>query len=659
MRRIFAGLAVAAIVALGGIAVFPPQVAHALGTSSIDTPYGYAIIGEIAAQGSASGAAGSLVSGAGSVAVTTTTGTELAGGATAVGRVATSASALSKFGWLRKIVGAIGDGLMFADGIHDLTAQTDPAYTPPSTVPAGGGGVGNCNTPLTGSNLPATLPDGTVPGCNTASSAAASDFISSVSASIPDASHVTFTNTYKYAPGLVATSVKFSTYCRTGNGLAWTLAGAGSLEQTMTFSTTAATGTTSTAYNFHCTGQTLVVVQNQISATSPRTYGSYGVIFTSSNGTWTPPAPSTQIVGSSRSTVTCEKVDGTTHDVTVTTAANITPGDAMQFPQATCPAGEVALTSRIDWNPNGTSDWTPIATGTAPEVTTTLPSLYPKCYGPDAEVCQLKLYEVDDGKLTSCGAGATLCPDWAKSDDPDSSYRCKFGPYTTPIDMCSAMRNPAVGLQTNVKTDGSLRSVTDPDDVTDTTVKNTTQVTRVINNTVIRNIWKAPETVTDPIIDTSTDPDGDCFPSGWGVLNPVSWVLQPIGCALKAAFIPSKSGMDEITAKRDAVLGKTSLGQVSKVGDSLLGAFNITATGCKGPAMTVDIGFLGVTKTSYPMDACAEPVAGTASAVKSMLAFSIVLLTVISATRYIGGTIGFVGWASTVDSGESSGPRFK
>lgn len=62
----------------------------------------------------------------------------------------------------------------------------------------------------------------------------------------------------------------------------------------------------------------------------------------------------------------------------------------------------------------------------------------------------------------------------------------------------------------------------------------------------------APPPATDdpelwgPITVTPRDPEdveesNACWPSGWGLLNPVDWVLKPVKCALKWAFVPKTS----------------------------------------------------------------------------------------------------------------------
>lgn len=57
----------------------------------------------------------------------------------------------------------------------------------------------------------------------------------------------------------------------------------------------------------------------------------------------------------------------------------------------------------------------------------------------------------------------------------------------------------------------------------------------------------APSTsCTPPVEEVDPEPgeSGECFPSGWGWLNPVEWVLKPIKCAARWLFVPDKTALD-------------------------------------------------------------------------------------------------------------------
>lgn len=73
---------------------------------------------------------------------------------------------------------------------------------------------------------------------------------------------------------------------------------------------------------------------------------------------------------------------------------------------------------------------------------------------------------------------------------------------------------------------------------------------------------------------TTTLPDpqdqqakGECFPHGWGLLNPVEWVYKPVKCALVWAFVPKtpiQVRMDRMTAQLE---GRAPFSWIAALGD--------------------------------------------------------------------------------------------
>lgn len=90
----------------------------------------------------------------------------------------------------------------------------------------------------------------------------------------------------------------------------------------------------------------------------------------------------------------------------------------------------------------------------------------------------------------------------------------------------------------------------------------------------------APSSAGCTPIDTPSDPDaetGECFPTGWGLLNPVEWVLKPVKCALLWAFW-DQDAADEISG-----LGRDH-GWSQLVADSELSTSTATA-----PCIDMDV----------------------------------------------------------------------
>lgn len=110
-----------------------------------------------------------------------------------------------------------------------------------------------------------------------------------------------------------------------------------------------------------------------------------------------------------------------------------------------------------------------------------------------------------------------------------------------------------------------------------------------------------------------------CWPTGWGIFNPASWVLKPVKCALTWAFVPKTATL--------ATLSATASDDLTRVGIApIAGAVNAnfaklgSSSGCDGPPVTFSA--VGIVKPMHPFSACAAPmstVAGISYAVTSVV----------------------------------------
>jgi hypothetical protein len=91
----------------------------------------------------------------------------------------------------------------------------------------------------------------------------------------------------------------------------------------------------------------------------------------------------------------------------------------------------------------------------------------------------------------------------------------------------------------------------------------------------------APPTTTEPppgggsaVFPINVDgADEECLPAGWGWLNPITWVLDPIKCAARWLFVPDDDAMaDAMSGLRDSLygtdIGANVLGGVEHVTDT-------------------------------------------------------------------------------------------
>jgi hypothetical protein len=110
---------------------------------------------------------------------------------------------------------------------------------------------------------------------------------------------------------------------------------------------------------------------------------------------------------------------------------------------------------------------------------------------------------------------------------------------------------------------------------------------------------------TSPIF-SPTNNDDECFPSGWGLLNPVDWVLKPVKCALVWAFVPEEA-LEPRVGRLLEQIGGTGAGSAfttaTTMVDSVTGPLAELGNGpCAGPSF--DITYNGNVETVTPVSSC-------------------------------------------------------
>jgi len=230
---------------------------------------------------------------------------------------------------------------------------------------------------------------------------------------------------------------------------------------------------------------------------------------------------------------------------------------------------------------------------------------------------------------TDCNAtpDATACADWFTDPNRDADWECTYGGTVTAMSDCYVLSQffKPTALQS-----GQLYA----DPLTGDPVDGQTSA---LPGTI------APGTpVQDP------ESTRSCFPSGWGALNPVNWVLQPVICALQWAFVPRAS-----VVKADGKAFKTAVA-ASAVGAVLgilsgMATFPIHGDGCSGIPWHFQIFTLD--QTYYLLAACpGDPLAPTAAVVKAILTAVVVTVGVLTSARYIANIFGYIGYGGVIDA---------
>lgn len=232
-----------------------------------------------------------------------------------------------------------------------------------------------------------------------------------------------------------------------------------------------------------------------------------------------------------------------------------------------------------------------------------------------------------------CVMGLFACVNWAElSKDPNWTprYSCEYGPYVVALAVCSPLEKgyqPGGAPATNPNTDGDPKTGdnTGPDGKPDPGPGQTPTTTGT------------PGAGGQP--DPNADPKGkECFPSGWGVFNPLEWVMKPVGCALTAAFVPTNTVVQAQTTRIQDKIKNAGPGKVIAAWQTTFNGVG-GGSGCAGPPVTFSME--GYAQTMRPFDACSGGMATAASISFAVSSVMIVIFGGLGIARAASSAFGF------------------
>jgi hypothetical protein len=163
-----------------------------------------------------------------------------------------------------------------------------------------------------------------------------------------------------------------------------------------------------------------------------------------------------------------------------------------------------------------------------------------------------------------------------------------------------------------------------------------------------RDPTKPKPTPDPPVVTVPQDPNesgADCWPSGWGIMNPLEWVYKPTMCALTAAFVPDSATMTDAWGTARAGFDESGLpdwgGALGGVGSSLAGMGN-TGNGCGGPHFSFTLA--GHDYDFDPFNACSPPMDHVAFVVKLFAQIAICVAGVRFCARPLFSAMGWHAW---------------
>lgn len=234
----------------------------------------------------------------------------------------------------------------------------------------------------------------------------------------------------------------------------------------------------------------------------------------------------------------------------------------------------------------------------------------------------LVLSKVVGTTTQTCMDWKTDCSGWwaaTSNGTTTGTYTCTFDGASVALAQCSP-------YQTTFDTQTSTPTVTDP----------------VTGDQIDWSTSPDPGNSIDPGTDVGTG-DGNCF-AGMLSFNPVDWVLTPVKCALKWAFVPDPTRVQADVQQLQDSWADTMPAKIPGIVSSAIVVPNL-GSGCQGPhvAFSVPWSFEGASTTwaydGYPLSACAEPMATTATFARLIGAAILIFYTGLGVIRRVSGVV--------------------
>jgi hypothetical protein len=235
--------------------------------------------------------------------------------------------------------------------------------------------------------------------------------------------------------------------------------------------------------------------------------------------------------------------------------------------------------------------------------------------------------------------GDLQCENWPQIAQSDTStpprVSCNHGPYIAVLAACGILEKayfPGGAPATVPNTDGDpgTGSNTDPNGTP------IPQPAPVQTGTIPGGAGQPGAGVSpNP---ASTD-SSNCFPNGWGVFNPVEWIQKPVGCALSWAFVPTGTTVATLEAQVKTDTDRIGFGPMQAAVVGMFAPLGNSGAGCQGPPVTFSMN--GVSQTTYPFQACTQPMATVAAVSNAFFTMVFVVFGGLGMLRALSSAMGY------------------
>lgn len=245
---------------------------------------------------------------------------------------------------------------------------------------------------------------------------------------------------------------------------------------------------------------------------------------------------------------------------------------------------------------------------------------YPDCL---TFPCALDLLLKTTGQ--SCFDLDAQCDGWRTDTQREDKYQCSYGAYDVPLFECNVY---GTTFNFDLRTGG--QPYADP-------------ATGLPTNTPV-----APTVVEQLMQSGVMPPEGarNCWPTGWGALNPLNYVYTPVRCVLEWAFVPREAAVKLELASLSASWAGTPPGLVFEAAEGW-GAELPEADGCQGPPVPLKLEWpMHIDHTMYPLYACDGPGAFAAGLCRMLSSIAMIYGSFRAITWYLGRSVGYGGFGA-------------
>ncbi|WP_432488723.1 hypothetical protein [Kineococcus sp. SYSU DK018] len=229
---------------------------------------------------------------------------------------------------------------------------------------------------------------------------------------------------------------------------------------------------------------------------------------------------------------------------------SVMAGESFSFPAATCPDGSHVV--GVEWVPTyrddapaGAKDDAPLGGWSPTPDWTDTKDEHAQCKAlAGSNPCQVQPLPAPGGGTVTWGevdpeTGLITNPDGSKSPSPG----CTWGTYTLTAAECFVDPDPGPTPSPTATPTATPTVSPSPSDSPTASPSPTTSTTTSPSPTASTCAGTVAEPCVVTIPGGAPDPaaeGSECWPSGWGVFNPLEWVYRPVRCALVWAFVPSE-----------------------------------------------------------------------------------------------------------------------